>query len=481
MYKSTFLGLNTALRGVLAQQNALDVVGHNIANLNTEGYSRQRAEIVTAPPWSTAAYNSQVAPGQLGTGAEVTRLERLRDAFVDVAVRNQFGGQAAAQASVEQMSQVEAVFQEPGDGGISALFERFWAAADDVAARPDDISARQAFAQAANGLATGFRQLDASLVDIQSQSNARLDASVLEIDGLSSRIAALNVEIADALAYGQQPNDMLDTRDQLMDDLSKVINFTYSEAPTGEVTISFGAFGNLVDPLAAGGFNSMSRPALDAAYANGDLRSGRAFADMQLWDPAGAAGSAGTGIVDTVRGQLDQLVADFVGRVNAQHGAGFDLNGAAGGNIFDAGGTTAGTIQLDGGNDILANPWLVAAASSWAAPGEPGNGGNFLTLLNNVRDALAPALGNQSWAQFYSGVVTGIGSQSASAQRDLDNADVLVEMSLGRRAQVSGVSLDEEMSNMLRFQHAYNASARVLTTMDDALDTIINRMGRVGL
>ena len=122
-----------------------------------------------------------------------------------------------------------------------------------------------------------------------------------------------------------------------------------------------------------------------------------------------------------------------------------------------------------------------------ALPGEPGNGGNFANILNNAtagnpaRRATQAALGNQTWENFYSTIITSVGAISETATRDLANADVLVDMATGRRDQVSGVSMDEEMSNMLRFQHAYNASARVMTTMDDALDTIINRMGRVGL
>lgn len=117
MYKSTFMGLNTALRGVLAHQNALDVTGHNIANLNTQGYTRQRAEMSTTPPWSNSSAMSAVAPGQMGTGVEVLRIERLRDSFIDANVRQQFGRQADAQTLVEQLAQVEAAFQEPATTG----------------------------------------------------------------------------------------------------------------------------------------------------------------------------------------------------------------------------------------------------------------------------------------------------------------------------------------------------------------------------
>lgn len=480
MYRSTFMGLNTALRGVLAQQASLDVTGHNLANIETEGYTRQRADLTTSPQWSTAAFNSQVAPGQMGTGVEVKYIERLRDQYIDANVRQQFGREGTQQALVDQLQQVENAFQEPSATGIKALVDKYWSAMDKVASSPDSVGARQELADAAVQLTAAFRQLDADLVNIQGQSNARLNDTVGEINTIASRIATLNTEIGRAVQRGQQPNDLLDTRDQLMDDLSKIVNFTSSTNSLGQVTITMGAtFGNLVDPAATGGMTSIARSDLDTMYANGEMTGGRALADEQLWDPAGAAGSAGTGIIDTIRGRLDAFVVSFVGAMNTANAAGFDLNGVAGGNIFA--GTTAATFALDAVNNIAANTRLIAAAGTWGGAGEPGNGANMRNILNTVRNAAQAGLGGMSFNDHYNSTVTGLGTQAEAAARNLANAEVLADMAVGRRTQVSGVSLDEEMSNMLRFQHAYNASARVLTTMDEALDQIINRMGRVGL
>ncbi|MEO6866933.1 MAG: flagellar hook-associated protein FlgK [Gaiellales bacterium] len=474
MYKSTFMGLNTALRGVLAHQNALDVTGHNISNLNTAGYTRQRAEMVTAPAWSNPSAFSQVTPGQMGTGVEVLRIERLRDQFIDVNVRQQFGRQAYAQTLVEQLSQVEAAFQEPGENGVARLMNNFWSAMDAVASNPQDPGARQAFVAAADALATGFRQVSADLQNIADQSNRRLDATVNEVNDISQRIASLNGEIRNAVEHRHQPNDLLDERDRLMDQLSKLINFTSTEAANGEVSITFGTTTpiGLVDPLVAGGSTPITRAELDSAFANGDLRSGRAFADESLWDPT-------TGIIPAYMAQLDQLVASFVVGVNVAHAGGTDIAGGAGGDLFTATGMTAASITVDAA--ILGDYRLVAASSSAPGPAEPGNGGNFASMLDTLRNAAQGAPLNGSWEGFYTSIVTGTGARAQTAQRALSNSDILVSMAVGRREQVSGVSLDEEMSNMLRFQHAYNASARVMTTMDDALDTIINRMGRVGL
>ncbi len=479
MYKSTFMGLNTALRGVLAHQNALDVTGHNIANISTEGYTRQRAEMVTAPAWSNSSAMSATTPGQMGTGVEVLRIERLRDQFIDANVRQQFGRQGDSQAMVEQLAQVEAAFGEPGDTGLNALMNNYFSAMDAVAANPQSTSARQAFLAAGNALAQGFNQVSTDLQSIATQSDLRLNQTATDINGISQRITALNAEIRNAVEHNHQPNDLLDERDRLMDDLSKLINFTSSENAFGEVTIvafSGGTAVNLVNPALSLPNPVITRADLDAAFAAGTLTSGRAHADETMWDPA-------NGVINGANGfqtRLDALVAEFTADMNTAHAAGFDLTGVAGAPLFA--GATGATVSF-----VLASANGVAAASSWAAPGEPGNGGNFALILddatagNPARLASQAALGGVSWENFYSSIITSVGSLAETAQRDMQNADVLVEMAQGRRDQVSGVSMDEEMSNMLRFQHAYNASARVLTTMDEALDMIINRMGRVGL
>jgi flagellar hook-associated protein 1 FlgK len=482
MYRSTFMGLNTALRGMLAQQTSLDTTGHNISNLSTEGYTRQRAELTTTTPWSSPSYMTQTTPGQVGTGVEVLRLERLRDAYIDTNMRQQLGRQASDQTTVNQLTQVESSFAEPNDG-ISKLTDSYYKTMQQVVATPADTAARQAFAEAADALTAGFRQLDTDLTNIQTQSDTRLNDDVVSINSITSNIASLNSDIAKAVVHGQQPNDLLDRRDLLMDSLSKLVNYTSTTAATGEVTITMGTTTPiaLVDPTVAGGSTPITRTDLDTGFANGDISRGSVAADEQLWDPAGAAGTPGTGTIDTIRGRLDALVNTMVTVTNTQSAAGFDLTGAPGGNIFLAGGLTAATFSLDPANNIKTNPKLVAAASSWAGPGEPSNGQNFAAIAYTIRTQAQAGLGGSTMEGYYSQTVTGLGATAATAATNLSNSDVLVDMATSRRDSVSGVSLDEEMTNMLKFQHAYNASARVLTTMDEAIDTIINRMGKVGL
>ena len=470
MAYGTFMGLNTALKGLMAQQAALDVTGHNLANVNTEGYTRQRADLKATTPYTVPARN-MMTPGQIGTGVEVAGFERLRDQYVDSNIRTQLSRLGSADEMTAAMEQLDSMFGEPGEFAVSSLMRNYFASLDDVAAHPEDMAARQAFAQAADAFANGMNQLAAQVADLRLQSDTKLNDSVVEINTISSQIAALNDSIRDANQVGLDPNDLKDERDRLMDQLATKVNFTYTTSmPNEEVTITMGTTVpiNLVDPLVPGGFNAVTRADLDLAYTNGDITAGEVFTNEDLFQT----------VIPFYQTRLDDFVNSVVTQSNTQHAAGFDITGAPGGNLFNPVGTTAATMQFSAA--VLANPRLIAAASSWAAPGEPGNGNNANALLA-LRSVVQAAPLNATWENFYTATVASVGSRGSVAQQTQGNQAALVDALQRRRDEVSGVSVDEEMANMLKFQHAYNASARILTTMDDTLDTLINRMGRVGL
>ncbi len=473
MNTSTFLGLNTALRGLLANQMALDTTGHNIANVNTEGYSRQRVDTQTAAPLTTPSFNGTV-PGQLGTGVEVAQLARMRDNYIDATIRNQFGATGNHSTMTQSLQQVERIINEPSDQGIAAAMREMFGALDRVTTHPQDMSARSAFARAAEQLTQRFNQVSTQISAVQSQSDTRLNQTVTDINSITTQIATLNTSIRDATYMGMQPNDLLDKRDQLMDELSSKINFSYTtDSTTNEVTLTFGTATpiNIVDPLASGGTTAITRADLDNAYGTGELTGGSAYADEHL----------NITVLPGWTAKLDDLVNSIVTSFNTQNAAGFDLTGASGGSIFDPAGITAATFALDPANNIVTDPSRIAAADSWNGSGEPGNGGNALLMAAMRNTVQAPPI-NDSWEGYYSTiVVSGLGSQIQESQRSQDSAEASQAAMESRRNETSGVSIDEEMTNMLRFQHAYNASARILTALDDSLETIIHRMGRAGL
>jgi flagellar hook-associated protein 1 FlgK len=451
MALSTFLGLETTLRGLMAQQQALDTTAHNIANASTPGYSRQVAVMSETPPYAdTGVASGTVQAGQLGTGVTVTAYQRIRDAYLDVQYRAQSMLQGNAEATQDGLQQVQLALNEPSSSGISGLLQQYWSAWQNLSNNPEDMGTRQAMAQAASGLANGFNSLSSQLTTIQSQIGQNITTTIGQVNQYGTQIAQLNASIATAQATGQTPNDLLDQRDVLLDKLSALGNTSITTAANGSDTVTF-AGATLVAGSAA--------TALTQADMTG-LTSGNLQGLITLQ----------TTTIPGYQSQLDTIASTLIAKTNAQSAAGFDLNGNAGGQFFT--GTGAATIAVNPG--LVANPALIAAS----ATGQPGDSGNALAMADMQNTAL---VGSATIDEAYNQLVTQIGSDVQQANDAVTNSTALVDALENQRESVSGVSLDEEMTNLVGFQRGYQASARALSAMDDMLDQLINRTGRVGL
>jgi flagellar hook-associated protein 1 len=456
MSLSTFTGLQTALRGLLASQQEIDLTGHNIANAGTAGYSRQSATLVTSQPIRTTS-------GLLGTGVTVQGYQRVRDSFIDTQLRAQTMLKGQAQATQDGLSQVEGVLNEPSDNGLSNLLGAYWAAWQNVTNAPEDVASRQALAQSAASLANGFNTLANQLNTITTQTQQQQDLTMQQVNAMGAQIAQLNQAITASEMTGATPNDLLDQRDLLIDKLSELGNTTVSVTSgqpgnLGSVDITFGG-----TALVTG--NAAASPALTYAglssITSGQLAGMQAVID-KINDPT-------TGYLTS----LNTLAATIASATNTQHAAGFDLYGNAGGDFFDVtSGNEAATLAVDPA--ILATPQLIAASSN----GEVGDSSNATAIADLQQSAL---LAGATIDQSYSQLVTQIGGDSQLAQQNLSNQTALVQTLTNQRSSVSGVSLDEEMTNLLQFQRGYQAAARALTAMDQMIDQLINRTGAVGL
>jgi flagellar hook-associated protein 1 FlgK len=434
---STFLGVETTLRGILAQQRAIDVTGHNIANANTTGYSRETADLATTTPLN------DYPAGQLGTGVDVQSYQRIRDSFIDVQLRAQTMKKGYAEAQQDGLSQVELSLNEPSDTGLSNLLSKYWAAWQNVSNAPEDVATRQALVQSAASLANGINSLATQLQTISTQTTQQQSLTIK-----ASQMA------------GGQPNDLLDQRDALLDQLSEIGNVTIS--PTsgnagqlGAVDVTIGGTTLVTDTTAS----TLSLPL--TSLTSGQL-AGMDAVLSAINDPT-------TGYM----AKLNTLASTIASATNTQHALGTDLNGNAGGTFFDVtSGSEATTIAVDPA--LLASPALVAASSN----GAPGDASNALAIADLQSSNL---IGGTTIDGSYSQLVTQIGSDSQLAQQNLTNATSLVDSLTNRRSSVSGVSLDEEMANLLQYQRGFQASARALSAMDQMIDQLINHTGTVGL
>ena len=447
---STFMGLETTLRGILAQQLALDVTGHNIANANTVGYSRQRASLVATDPYTVPGVTRPPQAGQLGTGVDVDQYERVRDAFVDIQLRAQTMLKGANQATQDGLQQVEQAFNEPSDSGLNSLLSKYWSAWQDVSNSPENLATRQALAAAASSLAGGFNQVSQQLSTLQTQTATNVTYTINDVNSIGTQIAALNDAIAKSTVTGDHPNDLLDQRDLLIDKLSELGNVALANGANGAVDVSIGGAALVTGATSA----TLAEASLTS------LTSGKLSALVRLRDTT----------IPGYQTQLNTIASTLISQTNTAHAAGFDLSGTAGGTFFT--GTDAATIGVN--SALVTNPALIAASGN----GQPGNAAAALAI-NTLRGTVV--IGSATIDQAYSQLVTRIGSDSQEAQRSLDTSSLLASTLQSKRDSVSGVSLDEEMTNMVRFQRGYQASARALSAMDDMLDTLITRTGRVGL
>jgi flagellar hook-associated protein 1 FlgK len=432
---SSFLGLETALRGLQAHQSALDVTTHNVANASTQGYTRQEAVLsatnaLVLPTGQTAAGGAAM----LGQGVDVQAFNRIRDQFADLQYRAQNQSLGSSQTNANILGQVQDVLSEPSEDGISEVMSKFWDSWDAYSNNPENPATGQAVLNQAQLLTDRINQLSKQMGDVQTQAQQQYaqdtgpNGDVLKA---ANQIAQLNMAIKSAVGQGGQPNDLLDARDKALDTLSAYAQVKVTDAGDGTVTVNFGDAGQ---PLVSG--STVTWPQALTSAAGGSLGS-----LLQLGDPT-------TGTIAGFMNQVDGFASTLATTVNTAYN----------GTFFS--GTTGGTLA------VAETPaTLRASTTTGAASG-----------VNDAALAVAALRGGAADSN-YSALVAGIGGAVSSAQNQQATAQALVSAAQDRRESTSGVSLDEEMSNMIRFQRGYQASARVMTTLDQMLDTLINRTG----
>ncbi len=468
----TFGSVEIALRALQAQRLALNVVAHNIANANTPGYSRQTARLEPTPPYPWPGLTRSAGAGQLGTGVAVAGIDRLRDAFTDLQLRQQFTLSGYYTVLSDGYAQVEAVFNEPSDSGLNQQLGRFWSAWQELSLAPQDTSIRTSVIESAKNLAGLFNQMVGRLRQLQRDLDFRVGSKVAEINELADRIARLNVQIGQIQGTGQNPNDLLDQRDQLIDRLSQIVRVAYIQGEGGQVTIYIGgrmlvhneqAFSLSTAP-GPGGFTRPVWAADGAPVDLGPAEGGELKALMDLRDA----------VIPARIADLNGLAGALAGAVNAVHGSGYGLDGSTGLDFFVfTAGDEAATLQVNPA--VAADPLKIAAAQ---APGSPGDGRNALAIAQVRYQPLMP--GNTTLGEYYQQVVGRLGLEARQAGDQKSNQEVVKNYLETRRDGFSGVSLDEEAGRMVLYQRAFEAAARSLTVLDEVLDQLINRTGIVG-
>jgi flagellar hook-associated protein 1 FlgK len=459
----SFSGLNIGLSSLYAQRRGLEVTGHNIANANTEGYSRQRVRLEADSGPITPAYHSRW--NGAGNGVVVADVQRLRDVFLESRAVHERGSEAGLRGRALVLGRVEAILSEPGDLGLQSQLSEFWSGWDDIANQPTDLAGRSQLLQRAQTLATGINQASARLDGQWSASREQLQATVQDINATAEAVAQLNAGVMAATKAGLSPNDLSDQRDLLVQRLGDLAGVSLRAGDAGSVDVFVGGTalvrGATAERLAVRGASELTTPAGTVSVA---------------WEKDGFAAPAGGAaaglqaglneVLPRYRDGLDALAGALRTTVNTQHRLGTDAAGLAGGDFFS--GTSAADLRV-----AFTDPARIAASSAPVGGTGDRGGGNAAAMAE-----LATAPGGPD--ALYRRTIVQLGVEAQTANRRVDiQTDILRQVEAQRESE-AGVNLDEEMANMLAYQRGYEGAARFVTAIDQMLDTLINRTGLVG-
>jgi flagellar hook-associated protein 1 FlgK len=578
---SPFFGLDIGVSALRAAQQMLDTAAHNVANANTPGYSRQRVELLEAPPYTYPSFNRSGLPGQIGAGVTVGSITRVRDNFLDLQVQAQTALKSEWDTRQQELAKIESIFPEPSDSGLGNTISKYWSAWQDVASDPTSTAARTALTEQAASLAMVVNRDSNQLNMVATGIDSQVSQQIITVNDLAKQIASLNGQIQRVTITGDHANDLMDQRGQLLEQLSALVPAQTLTQSDGTMTVLIGgtdlvsnvyARQLVAQPDGAGHVTPVWADGSAVALPAGQMKALLAIRDVDL---------AG------YRTQLDTLAQGIADATNTLHERGIDANGNAGQAIFTYhAGNVAGTLAVNPA--VVSDSRLVAAAASPTSPGDgsiagliadlanartysagvagtdvvsgmdlttsttarlmtvaadsavpqtysftAGGAPNTLTLTGAdgstqtitvsdmatgsqqvlnfdqlgirltvstaanpkaaadlVADFATPGHNtivatslftpSQTSTNFYAGLVGKIGTASAQSAEMSKNQQLVVDQLTTRVQEVSGVSLDEEATDMIRFQHAYQAAARVITTMDEMLNTLINQVGLVG-
>jgi len=451
--------LNTGREALLMQQLKMQIIGHNTANVNTAGFSRRRLDLMTAP----AVVRDR--GWFCGSGVAVDDLRRMRDTVLDSQFRRTNTTLGYWTQYEDSLKKVEEVFNEFGGGAISDHLQAFWNAWQDLANDPESLSTRTNLVHRAQTLAASLNRVHSGLRSQREELDSTLVQQGNEVNQLTAEIAALNVRIVNAEVAGGEAGDLRDRRDLLLDRLSEYVPITTHENDSGAVNVYLG--GQILVQVD-------QAIALEiVGYSEGDMTLHRvAWPGSRQPVPLGdgklkATMTARDQTIPNALNKLDAFATTLVQEVNSRHATGYGLTGSNGFNFWNAAATGAGDIAVDAA--ILADVRLIAASSSADAPGD-----NSIALwIGQLQTERLLDGGVSTLGSYFSNLVSALGSETSLATERRTTEESATNLLEQRRQSVSGVSMDEEMANLIMVQKSYEAAAKLISAVDEMMQTIL--------
>jgi flagellar hook-associated protein 1 FlgK len=456
--------------GLAAHRSASNIASTNLQNVNTPGYARQRADLVAV---EGTPYRGSI----LGGGVHLRTVQQLRDAFIERQLPQARSDRYAAQSRADGLSSL--ALQEPSSpDSVASRMAAFFGAMRQLSTNPNDSSVRQAVLGEAQRLSQSIRRDAQTLNDAANAIDRRLVDSLPRINDLAASVVRLNKAIREASAQGT-PNELLDQRQRAVDELSELTGIIPLTTASGEVTLSLPSGAALVSVAGAARLSGQPDPANNGRIA---LVLTKSDGNGTLTLTRNDLGGSLRGLIDardidiaTAATRLDTVAFEFANAVNAAHAAGFAPDGTTGRPVFAVGATAPGTaLNFAVDPAVLGNPAALQAASAVdAVTGLPtaGDGRNALALLAIER---SPLPGGTTPAVAASTLVADLGNSIATARTESDATGLRLEHLTTLREQASGVSVDEEMVELMRSQRAFEAVSKVIKVVDEMLGTLLN-------
>lgn len=475
----SFSTLSTALSSLTAQRQALNVAGQNIANANTVGYTRQRADLQSISATNVASIHSGVALSA-GTGVTVAGLERLSDQFLDARLRTQSAQAADADSLATTLERLESVVPEPSDTGVSTSLHEFWDAWQDLSNSPESNATRTVVLGTAKTLGIQLADTYRAFESQWDQARAEADAQVSAVNSTAASIADLNQQIRGVLVSGGSANELMDQRDQLVTQLSSAVGATAKLQEDGTMTVLVDGNplvqGDRANSIQVNGSYAMAGglaepPSTDTVslqWANGNplvLDAGSLAGTVTALQPTSLGGPI-SGAVDAI----NDLATRVATQVNTIHSAGTTLAAPPSDTGVDFFSFSAGMPPALGLTVAVTDPSMVAAGNG-ASGAWDGSVADQISQLSQAADGP-----DSTWKSF----IVDLGVSTAAARRRAEVAESTRATAETMQLSNASVDIDEEMTNMIAYQRAYEGAARVMTAIDEMLDVLINRTGVVG-
>lgn len=453
---SAFGGLNMMGNALRIFQRALDVTGHNIANVNTVGYSRQRVVLGTNMPDTLYGLH----PYQVGTGVNIQTVMRVRSLMLDTRMNRASADLGTYESLATTLKQIETVFPEPSSNGIGDALGKFFDSWSALASNSGDVALKMQVRAAGQTLAQRVRNAFSELLNQEQAITLQLGHSLDEIDGLTRQIATLNEQIVAESANGGSPNDLLDRRDLAVENLNRLLGVQTSIDPNGAMRVYAGEI-LLVDGAST---KAVPRQFDATTQTLSDGINTYAVTNGQL-----AGLMQGLRQTESYKGHLDLLANTLRTQVNSLHMTGQLADGTTGILFFND------STPQTGAADFALSAAIDASADNVVsgASGAIGDGGVALAL-SRLRETGITALGGKTFKNFYGDFVSAIGRdiQVAASSADTQRS-IMEQVSLQRQSEM-GVNLDEEMANLLQFQRSYQAAAKALTVLNEVTEDLVN-------